>query len=125
VRLTAEILRQSSNDQVDDAVNAVLDWLQANKPKTRHRFGPERKGEEAGGGEGTFTGGGGVPPSPGVSHAEVEGDEDGGVGDVDSDAYSLRSIAALPRSGRKLGVWHGSLWERPLSNSNGARRGRG
>jgi hypothetical protein len=95
VGLTAEILERSNDEQVAAAVNAVLDWLVANKPLTSHPFGPDGKGErmsDRGGGGGggaernTLESGTGSPreaPSEGEdewkSGAEVEGDEDGGV----------------------------------------------
>jgi hypothetical protein len=85
VGLTAGVLRQSSDSQAHDAVDAVLDWLKANKPKHRHPFGSAKKSEGVGDG-GDQGDGGGVADSSGMRRPEVEGEEEAGAENDVSDA---------------------------------------
>lgn len=78
VGLTVDMLQGSSDEVVEAAIDDVLNWLEANKPKSAGLALPVRERERAGGVgvDGGQTGVG--AKSPGVTAAEVEGDANGG-----------------------------------------------
>jgi hypothetical protein len=85
VGLTAEVVQEGTEDEVGQLAAAAFNWLEANKPKHRARVrersasGSRRQGGAEGAIEDTGRGTGDHNDSALVD-AEVEGEEDGGVG---------------------------------------------
>jgi hypothetical protein len=76
VGLTSESWTSYDEHDQDSLLEAALEWLETNKPKSRHTFG------ESGEGAGLSNAGSGADAghgSPGLTKADVEGEEDDGV----------------------------------------------